>query len=118
MSESKQILVVDVPAASTAEEAERLLNAVCERGYYVLAILPGERGGAHAYFNRRRPIPIAPPRGNRDGKADAAIDIIKANPDKSLSQTVELLKAAGIKRGINWVSTKRRELFAKAIDSH
>jgi hypothetical protein len=51
--------------------------------------------------------------GNRDGKADAALSIIKANPDRSIAQLEAMLKAVDIKRGHNWIATKKRELFAK-----
>ena len=58
-------------------------------------------------------VDIAPyehQRANRDGQETKALAIIRANPDKSISQIRDLFKVAGIKRGRNWVWEKRREL--------
>jgi hypothetical protein len=41
-----QILVVDVPSTISAEDAEQMLNAVCEQGYFLRTITPESR----AYF--------------------------------------------------------------------
>jgi hypothetical protein len=48
MSEAlvKQILVVDVPSTMSAEEAEQMLNAVCDQGYSLRTITADSR----AYF--------------------------------------------------------------------
>lgn len=50
---------------------------------------------------------------NKDGKDEVAITVIKANPKMSVRKTVELLKESGIKRGKDWVQTKRYELMQK-----
>ena len=49
-------------------------------------------------------------KANKDGMDDATLAIIKANPTLSVRKTVELLKGNGIKRGKDWVQTKRYEL--------
>jgi hypothetical protein len=50
---------------------------------------------------------------NKDGMDATAVALIKANPKLSVRKTVELLKASGIKRGKDWVQTKRYELVQK-----
>jgi hypothetical protein len=113
-SERKRIVVVDVPKTCTAEKAEEMLNAACEQGYYVFAIHPGEGGGSRAFFNLRtrlEPGEVPKPRRDVDGREADAIAIIKANPARSITQLLGLFKQAGIKRGHNWVSIKRREIL-------
>ena len=104
---TRQILVADVPADATAEEAEALLNAVCDRGYYVLAITPGLNGGARGFFGRRREPKSASRLRNRDGREAEALDIIRRWSDESCRVLQKRLGAAGIKRGHSWVSEKR-----------
>jgi hypothetical protein len=50
---------------------------------------------------------------NKDGKDEIAIALIKANPKLSVRKTVELLIENDIKRGKDWVQTKRYELVQK-----
>jgi hypothetical protein len=50
---------------------------------------------------------------NKDGKDEVAIALIRANPKLSVRKTVELLKENGIKRGKDWIQTKRYELVQK-----
>ncbi len=50
---------------------------------------------------------------NKDGKDEFAIALIQANPKLSVRKAVELLKENGIKRGKDWVQTKRYELVQK-----
>jgi len=66
--------------------------------------------GALAKFAGVEIAPNEHGRANRDNKEDAALAIIRANPEKSLSQLLDLFKEAGIKRGHNWISVKRREM--------
>ena len=110
--QKKTIIVVDVPPNVAPEQAELLLNAACERGYYVLAVLPGVMGGARGYFGKRREPLLRgnKPKSNTDGKQDAALAIIKANPCYSIRQLVNRMQDAGIIRGKSWVSEKRMEL--------
>ena len=61
------------------------------------------------------PATLAPRRrgnkANKDGMDAMAIALIKANAKLSVRKTVDLLKANGIKRGKDWVQTKRYELM-------
>lgn len=50
---------------------------------------------------------------NKDGNDEVAIALIKANPQLSVRKTVELLKENGIKRGKDWVQSKRYEWAQK-----
>ena len=52
--------------------------------------------------------------GDRDGRDAEALVIIQKYPGDSCHTLSERLKAAGIKRGHNWVWEKRRELLAKS----
>jgi hypothetical protein len=52
-------------------------------------------------------------KANKDGKDEAAIALIKANPRLSVRKTVELLKGNGIKRGKDWIQNKRFDLMQK-----
>ncbi len=104
----KRIAVVDVPGTATAEEAEQLLNAACDRGYYVLSIVPGLTG-VRAFLGKRRDPKL---RGKQtDGRHGEAMAIIKAHPRDSIRKLVGRLAAVGIKRGRTWVSEKRMELL-------
>jgi hypothetical protein len=38
MDTKKQIRVVDVPVAATAQEMENILNAPCDAGYYLMSV--------------------------------------------------------------------------------
>jgi hypothetical protein len=51
-------------------------------------------------------------RANRDGQEARALELIKANPQMSLSQLEDLLAKEGIDRKHNWISNKRRVLLA------
>ena len=54
MDSTKQILVVDIPANATAAEAEDLLNAPYENGYYIQSLTSGwAEIGARAFFKYR-----------------------------------------------------------------
>ena len=55
------------------------------------------------------------PRSDRDGQEVKALAIMKANPDKSIARILDLFKEAGIRRGHNWASAKRRELLSTHI---
>jgi hypothetical protein len=54
---------------------------------------------------------------NPDGKEDAALQVIRDNPDLSLSKLVLKLKENGITRGKSWVSEKRYELLHVGVKS-
>ena len=107
----KRILVVDVPRGATAEEAEQLLNAPYDEGYYLDRLFDGFAEGIVRGFYKLRVKP------ERDGAEDeAALAIVKEHPKASVREVVEFLKQAGIKRGRSWVSQKRFELYAGPLN--
>lgn len=113
----KQMMVVDMPFGTTAEQADVLLNGVCEQGYYVRTILPVENG-VRAYLNKRNPEWVAQAaqaaenaqanRAARDAENSKALEIIKSAPRDSVRMLKARLAKAGIKRGKNWVCETRR----------
>ncbi len=118
LMEEKTIIAVDVPAGTTAQESEDILNAPSARGYYLVQIVPGAgTSAARAFFKLRvRPEKALKPLNtrtlnwrDRDGKTVEAEAIIRANPDVSVRKLVELLKGVDIRRGQTWVHrTKTR----------
>jgi hypothetical protein len=71
-------------------------NVVCERATGILV----KSGDAKAVLS----VKTGGYKANRDGMDDAAHALIKAHPDLSIRDTVQLLKASGIKREKTWVS--------------
>lgn len=59
------------------------------------------------------PTPNLPTKftGDKDGKQAAAEDFIRDHPNLPAPALVELLAATGIKRGLNWVKTRRRAIL-------
>jgi hypothetical protein len=53
MNKVKTIRVVDVPADATAEQAEDLLNSICNDGYYFMQFRSTETGALRAFFKLR-----------------------------------------------------------------
>jgi len=53
MNNSKSIRVVDVPVDATAEQAEEILNTVCDAGYYLMQFRSTETGLLRAFFKLR-----------------------------------------------------------------
>ncbi len=53
MNNSKSIRVVDVPVDATAEQAEEILNTVCDAGYYLMQFRSTETGVLRAFFKLR-----------------------------------------------------------------
>ncbi len=49
----KTIRVVDVPVEATADQAEELLNTVCDDGYRFMQFRSSETGGIRAFFHLR-----------------------------------------------------------------
>lgn len=105
------VRVIDIPLDTTAQEAEDLLNAPYEEGYYLASVVVWDRLGARAFYKRR--FWAAPGAGtgrnkaNRDGEDEAAKAVIRANDALTVQALVKKLAALGIKRGKTWVSTAR-----------
>jgi 3-deoxy-D-arabino-heptulosonate 7-phosphate (DAHP) synthase len=114
----KQILIVDIPEAASAEAIECLLAEPYEQGYFLKNIFPWPGIGARAFYSRwAKPVASGKPAGNpsnTDGREAEAIQIIRANPESTLRELVVKLKAVGIERGRSWVGDKRNDLLAAA----
>jgi hypothetical protein len=67
---------------------------------------PGE-----AVLSRRQPGA----KSNRDGLEDAALTLIRGNPEASVRTLVCMLADAGIKRSLAWVSGKRSEINGTGV---
>lgn len=51
----------------------------------------------------------------RDGKDSQAEDIIKAHPGATIGTLLEVLEAAGCKRGKNWVGERKKRLLTTGV---
>ena len=103
------IEVVDVPHGASEDEARRLLNGPCEVNRYMLVQVLPVPNGARAFYRLVASAYDKKPgerNGNRDGKDDAARAVLRANPDKSIRQLVDMLADLDIKRGRTWVSNE------------
>ena len=56
------------------------------------------------------------PLSNRDGKEDAALQVIRDNPKLPLGKTVAKLRELGIRRSKSWVGSKRFELLGRGVN--
>ena len=87
-----QVVVLDVPADTSAEEASRLMNEPYARGYYI---------------HRDKP---ATPRSSVTKEA-AAIQFLRDNREMSIPQLVAAFKAIGFVRGAVWITERRAEII-------
>ena len=114
----KQLLVIDVPAKATADEAEQMLNAVCGE-YFLVAVHPVD-GASRAFFKARRPHNetggVGGVKADKDGKDDAARAFIAAHPEMTVPALRAGLEGLGIKRKKTWVTMARLDIRANASD--
>jgi hypothetical protein len=118
------IEVVDVPEGASENEARRLLNRPCaENRYMLVQVLSLPDGGSRAFYRLlrcdydKKPVErskLREYRGNRNGMSDAALKIIRNNPDLSIRKLITLLEGAGITREKTWVSEARLAIRAGA----
>jgi hypothetical protein len=110
----KQIVVIDIPADATTEDAELAMTAEYERDYYAVAAIPWGNFGARFFFVKRREqaksVNGMPP--NDDGREDEAVALLRAHPDTAVMELVMRLREAGIYRGRNWVSGRLKLMVA------
>ncbi len=110
------VLVVDIPAGATTDEAARLWNGPFAGGYYLNAVVPWPGVGARAFLRRQakpaakppKPDPADVPLATREARA---VQFIRENREMPVSQLVAALKALRFVRGTQWVTTKRREII-------
>lgn len=102
------IVVIDVPERMTPEEASQALNAPGD-SYFLVQVLPVV-GGHRAYLRRYKQTLSKAETAKDNAENATALSILQANRDKPVRTIVSLLKAAGIKRGKDWVCYQKRAL--------
>jgi hypothetical protein len=90
--------------------AERLERIARERNVSRSSLI----GDVLSMFADGKPIQPMPRRlGNRDGKEEQSLQIIREHAGESCTKLVRRLADAGIKRGVNWIARKRLPMRAK-----
>jgi hypothetical protein len=103
-----QVVVIDVPANTIAEEAERLLNEPYSRGFYIHRAMELGQGCMRVvYVHRDRPAATKP----TVTKEATAIQFLRDNREMSIPQLVASFKAIGFVRSAGWITEKRAEII-------
>jgi hypothetical protein len=106
-TEKPQLLVVSIPAGLDADAIQRLMNEPLQDGDYYFGALVPHGPGLFALFRLRAEkerVDKAAPDEER------ALAILKASPQLSADKLIASLAARGIKRGRQWVYTRRAEM--------
>jgi hypothetical protein len=99
-----QILVIDVPASMTPEEATAALSEPTTRGYYLRSLQTNEP--LRAIFCQH-----APDANEAECAEDLrAMDLVKANRKQTAMRLVQILAENKIHRGSQWVAKAKDEL--------
>jgi hypothetical protein len=102
------VVVLDVPANTSAEDAARLLNEPYERGFYIHRAMEHGLGSLRVvYVHRDRPAATKP----TVTKEATAIQFLRDNREMSIPQLVAAFKAIGFVRGAAWITDKRAEII-------
>jgi hypothetical protein len=102
------VVVLDVPANTSAEDAARLLNEPYERGFYIHRAMEHGLGSLRVvYVHRDRPAATKP----TVTKEATAIQFLRDNREMSIPQLVAAFKAIGFIRGAAWITEKRAEII-------
>jgi hypothetical protein len=102
------VVVIDVPADTSAEEASRLMNEPYARGFYIHRAMEHGLGSLRVvYVHRDRPAATKPTLT----KEAAAIQFLRDNREMSIAQLVAAFKAIGFVRGAAWITEKRVEII-------
>jgi len=103
-----QVVVLDVPADTSAEEASRLLNEPYARGFYIHRAIEHGLGSLRVvYVHPDRPAATKP----TATKEATAIQFLWDNREMSIPQLVAAFKAIGFARGATWITEKRIEII-------
>jgi hypothetical protein len=90
--------------------AERLERIARERNVSRSQLI----GDVLSMFADGKPIQPTPRKlGNRDGKEEQSLQIIRQHAGESCTKLVQRLAEAGIKRSVNWIGKKRLPMRAK-----
>jgi hypothetical protein len=110
-TEKQAVIVVDIPPRLSAADVQRLVNGSLQDGSYYFAGITPYEPGALAFLRLRAEKQEKPPKPAHETPVDeaAAIAILEAKPRLTCEKMVALLAAKGIKRGRQWVYTRRAE---------
>lgn len=103
--ETKKILVIDIPANATAAEAEQMLNAPYDAGYYVQTIACGFGLALRAIFRAHALVERNIRKIDPDDAAARAF--IRDNANMTVPALVAALSETGIERKRTWVTNAR-----------
>ena len=103
----EHILVLDVPAATSTDDAASILNEPLSRGYYLTGIVPWPTVGARAFYRLRLKTEGAVAQ-TLEAKAVA---FIRDNRELSLAKLWAGLKALRFERSERWIAAKREEIM-------
>jgi len=105
----QSMLVIDIPAGSTAAEAQALLDGPCRQGYFLVNVV-GQLAFLRMPVAKRNEVPKTSQKANADGKDAAAEQFISQHPEMSIRDLVTALADFGIPRKKTWVSDTRLRL--------
>jgi hypothetical protein len=103
------MLVFDIPLQTTADEAARLLNEHCDRGFYVSSIIEWPGAGVRVFLRR-----YAKPAGKPEAapsKEARALQFLRDNRELSVVALAAAFKAIGFPRSALWITKKRLEIM-------
>lgn len=102
------VVVLDIPAETPADDAARLMNEPYARGFYIHRAMEHGLGSLRVvYVHRDKP---AAPRSSVTKEA-TTIQFLRDNREMSISQLVATFKAIGFVRGAVWITDKRAEII-------
>jgi hypothetical protein len=110
-AEKRAVRVIGIPAGLDDDAVEELVNGpLRDSSYYLAAVMPYEPG-ALAFYRLRAEKPEKLPKPPKPEPLDeaAAIVVLEANRRMTAPKLQALLAAKGIKRGRQWVYTRRAE---------
>jgi hypothetical protein len=101
------MIVFDIPLQTTADEAARVLNEHCERGFYVTGIIEWPGAGVRVFFRRygKAAKPEAAP-----SKEARAMQFLRDNREMTAKELAAAFKAIGFVRSVAWITQKRAEV--------
>jgi hypothetical protein len=96
------VIVIDVPIATSAEDAAKILSEPVTRGYYVRGV--AESNPMRVVFAQYAPTE------NKCADELRAMAVVVANKAQTATRIVQMLCEQGIYRGTPWVNKTRDEL--------
>jgi hypothetical protein len=100
------VLVIDMPVGTTAEEATRLLSEAYDRGYHIHRALEWPCG-ARVIYVRSKTTTVR----STTTKEATAIQFLRDNREMTAKELVAAFKAIGFARSAGWITEKRAEII-------